>query len=96
MDYAQYIKPELLILVPVLSFIGMGLKKSYLVYDENIPLILGIIGIVLSGVWVVGNHASEGATLREGMNILFIAVVQGVLAAGAAVYGHQMVKQKKG
>lgn len=30
MDYLKYIKSELLILVPVLSLIGLGLKKSKL------------------------------------------------------------------
>ena len=30
MDYQDYIKTELLILIPVLYFIGIGLKKSKL------------------------------------------------------------------
>ena len=28
MDYQEFIKPELLVLVPVLYVIGLGLKKS--------------------------------------------------------------------
>ena len=28
MDFQEYIKPELLVLIPVLYLIGMGLKKS--------------------------------------------------------------------
>lgn len=47
MDYlTDYIKPELLILIPVLYLIGMGLKKSQSVADRKIPLILGACGAV--------------------------------------------------
>jgi hypothetical protein len=95
MDYSLYIKPELLIIIPVLSLIGTKLKKSSKAVDENIPLTLGIIGIALSGMWVIGNHANELVTLQCWMGALFTAVVQGILAAGASVYGHQMWKQKQ-
>ena len=46
-----FIKPELLILVPVLYIMGMGIKKSK-VADNRIPLILGLIAIFLSTLWV--------------------------------------------
>ena len=38
MDYQEYIKSELLVLVPVLYIIGLGLKKSKL-KDKWIPLV---------------------------------------------------------
>ena len=51
MDIMTFIKPELLILVPVLYIMGMGIKKSK-VADNRIPLILGLIAIFLSTLWV--------------------------------------------
>ena len=54
MDYlTDYIKPELLILIPVLYLIGMGLKKSQSVADRKIPLILGACGVLLAAVYVL-------------------------------------------
>ena len=51
MDIMTFIKPELLILVPVLYIMGMGIKKSK-VADNRIPLILGITSVLLSTLWV--------------------------------------------
>ena len=41
MDFLEYIKPELLILVPVLYVIGMAIKKTALIADKLIPLAVG-------------------------------------------------------
>ena len=49
----NYVKPELVIVAVVLYFIGIGLKNAQAVKDKYIPLILGIIGIILCGVWVL-------------------------------------------
>lgn len=92
MDYQQYIRAELLILIPVMYIIGMGLKKSKTA-DRHIPLILGTISIILSALWV---FATED--LNSGKEILaafFTAVTQGVLAAGASVYASQLYIQSK-
>lgn len=40
----ELIRPELLVLIPVLYFTGMGLKKSASVLDKHIPLLLGGAG----------------------------------------------------
>lgn len=87
MDYQKYIKSELLILVPALYIIGLGLKKSKLA-DKWIPLTLGIIGIVLSALWVAAT--SQITTRQELAAALFTAVTQGILAAGASVYASQL------
>ena len=87
MDYLEYIKAELLILVPVLYLIGLGLKKSKLP-DKWIPLTLGITGIVLSAVWVVAT--SPIATMQDAAVALFTTLTQGILAAGASVYASQL------
>ena len=62
MNYQEYIKSELLILIPVLYFIGIGLKKSRLP-DKWIPVTLGAAAVLLSAVWVIAT--SEIGTCRE-------------------------------
>ena len=39
--FKEFIKPELLILIPVLYLIGIGMKKSE-IKDKFIPLLLGM------------------------------------------------------
>lgn len=90
MHYQEYIKSELLILIPVLYLIGMGLKKSNLA-NRFIPIILGGISVVLSVIWVVAT--GDISTPQEGAAAVFTAVTQGVLAAGASVYANQLYIQ---
>ena len=92
MDLKELIKPELLILIPVLYVVGIGLKKSKL-SDTLIPLILGGIAIVLSAAWVIAT--SDISTLRDIAYALFISVTQGILSAGASVYVNQLYVQSK-
>ena len=92
MEYQEYIKTELLVLIPVLYFIGMVLKKSNLP-DRWIPIILGIVSIILSLVWVFAS--SEYYTLGAVAGALFTAVTQGVLVAGASVYANQIYVQAR-
>lgn len=83
----QFIKPELLILIPVLYFVGAGLKRSE-VNDKYIPYILGLTGVVLSALYVCG---TEAFTLL----CVFTAITQGIMCAGASVYVNQLIKQRK-
>lgn len=92
MELKEFIKPELLILIPVLYVVGIGLKKSKL-SDTLIPLILGGIAIVLSAAWVIAT--SDISTLRDIAYALFISVTQGILSAGASVYVNQLYVQSK-
>ncbi len=92
MNLEEFIKPELIILIPVLYIIGIGLKKSKL-SDTLIPLILGGIAIVLSAAWVIAT--SDISTLRDIAYALFISVTQGILSAGASVYVNQLYVQSK-
>ena len=92
MDLKELIKPELLILIPVLYVVGIGLKKSKL-SDTLIPLVLGGIAIVLSSAWVIAT--SDISTLRDIAYALFISVTQGILSAGASVYVNQLYVQSK-
>ena len=87
MNYQDYIKTELLILIPVLYFIGIGLKKSKLP-DKWIPIVLGVSAVVLSAVWVIAT--ADISDLQEAASAIFTAVTQGFLVAGASVYVNQL------
>lgn len=92
MELGNYIKPELLILIPVLYFIGMGLKKSALP-DKWIPALIGAASIILSAAWVFAT--SDISVLKEAVYAAFTSITQGVLAAGASVYANQLYVQSK-
>ena len=51
MDYQEFIKPELLILIPVLLFVGAAIKRSK-IKDALIPIILGAVGVFFAGLYV--------------------------------------------
>lgn len=89
----EYVQPELLVLVPVLYFIGMGLKKTEKISDQLIPALLGIAGVVLSGMWVLGTEQIIG--WQQAVIAVFTAIVQGILCAGMSVYINQLIKQAK-
>lgn len=86
----NFIKPELLILIPVLYFIGVAIKNTTLIKDKFIPLILGLIGIVLSSLWILATEGTENIYMA-----IFVAITQGFLCAGASVYVNQLIKQSK-
>lgn len=92
MDFTQYIKPELLILIPVLYLVGMALKKST-ISDKHIPWILGVSGVLIAGIYVFATTPISGA--QEVATALFTAITQGVLCAGASVFANQIIKQAK-
>ena len=86
----EFVKPELLILVPVLYLIGVGIKKTA-IKDKFIPFILGITSIVLCGLYIFAT--SEIHTSKEIAMALFTACTQGILIAGGSVYVNQLYKQ---
>lgn len=92
MDFQEFIKPELLILIPVLYLIGAGIKKSNIA-DKHIPLILGVVGVLLSVVYLLSTEPITST--QEVATAIFTALTQGVLCAGASVYVNQIIKQAK-
>ncbi len=91
MDFSEYIKAELLILIPVLYIIGMACKKAETVKDKFIPLIVGGCGVALSIIYVLCT-SDLSSPQAVGMAI-FTALTQGVLVSGASVYANQLFKQ---
>ena len=90
MNWQEFIKPELLILIPVLYFIGLAIKKSP-IKDAFIPVMLGGTGILLSGIYLFA--AEEVIGSQAVFTAIFTAITQGVLCAAAAVYADQIIKQ---
>lgn len=90
MELNEYIKPELLVLIPVLYLIGAAIKKSKIA-DKFIPWILGGVSVALSALWILAT--SFPATAADTALAVFTAITQGVLIAGASVYVNQLVKQ---
>lgn len=90
MDLNTYIMPELMVLVPVIYLVGVGLKKST-VKDNLIPVLLGVVGVVLAGLWIFST--TDIANSKQLASALFGAVTQGIIVAGVAVYGNQLIKQ---
>ena len=86
----EFIKPEFLVLIPVLYLLGIALKESA-VKDKHIPWMLGGAGVALCLMWIFGSNAISG--WQSVVMAFFCAVVQGSLTAGASVYVHQIVKQ---
>lgn len=78
MEIIEYIMNEALIIVPVLWILGSFLKRTPKVQDWIIPWVLLAVGI-LAALGIIGFTVD--------------AAVQGVLVAGAAVLGHQLIKQ---
>lgn len=87
----EYIKPELLVVALVLYFVGMGIKNTELIKDKYIPIILGILGVIISAIYIVATSSING--YQEVLTVIFTAIVQGILVAGASVYVNQLIKQ---
>jgi 1,4-dihydroxy-2-naphthoate octaprenyltransferase len=86
MTFIDYIKPELLILIPVLYILGCIIKDSATVQNRFIPAILGAVGVFLALLYVAG---STGISVTG----IFTAITQGILIAGAAVYTNEIIAQ---
>ena len=78
MDFQNYILDQALILIPVVYILGLFLKKSRVIKNKCIPLILLFFGIALS-------------LLLIGLNVQ--GIIQGILVSGTAVFANQIIKQ---
>jgi len=87
----SYVKPELIVVAIALYFIGVALKSSNVIKDTYIPLILGIMGVILSVIWVLATTQITG--YQSVLMAIFIGITQGFIVAGLSVYVNQLVKQ---
>lgn len=89
----EYVKPELLVLVAVLYFVGCGIRKTGRVRENYIPLILGLTGIGLCAVWVTATSCL--CTVQDAAMALFTALVQGILVAGLSVGAGRLLDRNR-
>jgi hypothetical protein len=87
----EFIKPELIILIPVIYFIGVGMKNTKKIKDEYIPVLLGVCGVFLASLWVIAT--CNVITYRDIIMALFTAITQGILVCAGSVYINQVIKQ---
>ena len=90
MEWSTYIKPELLILIPVLFLLGRAIKKSS-ISDWKIPLLLAAAGTLLSGAYLLSVSMPDGTS--GVFSLIFSSITQGVLAAAGAVYSKNLITQ---
>ena len=77
----------------MLYLIGYALKQNKRISDDNIPIALCLTGVVLTFLYILSTTPLN-STQAVGTAI-FAAITQGILVAGAAVLGNQIVKQGK-
>ncbi|MDV2582759.1 phage holin family protein [Alkalibacillus haloalkaliphilus] len=80
MELISYIMEDALILIPVLMILGKMIKVSSIMPNRFIPFALLSISIVFS-------------TIMMGLSLE--TFIQAILVTGAAVFGHQLVKQMR-
>lgn len=87
----NYVKPELIVVAIALYFIGIALKSGNTVKDEYIPLVLGIVGVVLSIIYILATVPIDG--YQSILMSIFTGITQGFIVAGLSVYVNQLIKQ---
>lgn len=87
----KYVKPELIVVALALYVVGNILKSSKRVKDENIPVILGILGITLSILYLFATITIS--SYQDVLMIIFTGITQGLLVSGLAVYFKQLLIQ---
>ncbi len=92
MNFNDYIKPELLVLIPVLSILGAGLKASGL-SEKWLPLVIGAAGIIFAGLYIISSCECTG--WQTWVMAAFASITQGILVAGASVYANQILVQAR-
>lgn len=79
MNFLEYIIEEGLVMVPVLFILGEIIKRTELLNNKWIPLVLLVISIGFTPLLLGGYIATS--------------IVQAVLVAGATVFGNELIKQ---
>lgn len=87
----NFVKPELLIMIPVCYLLGIGFKRSEVVKDNLIPIMLGVISVFLCTIYVISTSDLDG--YKSVMMAVFISITQGILTSGCSVYINQLIKQ---
>ena len=89
----ELIRPELLVLIPVLVFLKLGLKKSAVFEDRWIPASVGAAGVVLALAYLFA--AQPVSTGQEIAMLIFAGVTQGILCAGCSLFAEKLITRSK-
>ena len=87
------LRTAILVLIPVLIFLGCAAKQSAVIKDKFIPALLAAAGVLLAGLYVLATTTLVAQ--QDVAQAVFTALVQGLLCAAGAVYADQIVKQAK-
>lgn len=87
-NLVDFIQVELLIIIAVTYVLGMFLKSTDKIRDWWIPFILLVFAVVFSILY-------KAIMLMEGFTpqSILSGFLYGILIAGVAVFGNQMIKQ---
>ncbi len=88
-EIKAFIKPELMILVPMLYMLGKTIKNTKTIQNSHIPFILGIIGIVLASIYNIAT--SDLSNYKSLLMCVFVGITQGITCAGLSVYANQLI-----
>lgn len=89
MGFNDFLKPELLILIPILVAFGSQLKAAPKIPDWCIPLVLEAMGILFASIYVAATYA----TYENMWMAIFTGATQGMLYGLSAIGVNQTVKQ---
>ena len=89
--FTNFIKPELLILIPVIYAVGAAIKHSP-ISSTTIPFILGVVSVFITGLWIFATTPTDG--FKNILMALFASITQGILIAASSVYVNELIKQR--
>lgn len=90
MEFLEFVKPELAILILACYVLGVFIKKSAML-DWKIPFVLTGVSIFLAILYLFATVPTD--TAQDIAMLLFVGLTQGIATAGIAVLGNQMVQQ---
>ncbi len=90
----DYLKPELLVLIPVCWGLGLILKSWPSFADKAIPPVMGVSSVAMAAMW--GFAQSPIGGYQDALMALFTAIAQGVIASLLANLGYDKVIQPLG
>ncbi|WP_195542932.1 phage holin family protein [Massiliimalia timonensis] len=85
----EYIRSELIVVIPVLYFLGRILRRSK-VLCKRIPGILLVVSLAVTALYTFS--VCDVSSLKNFYACLFSIVTQGVLLTGGSMFIHEMVK----
>lgn len=80
----KYVRAELMVLVPVLYILAKMIDKGK-INNDKIPVIIGAIGILLSGIYTFSTVPIPN--WHGALFAIFTSITQGILLSGGAIWG---------